>query len=145
MKTIAYIIIMTLFIGINSCNEDDEQTFIELTERLSYFDNQGNNLLNPEFAGSYLPENIHVYRLRNGYKKFQNYIIAFDDRTNQYFLQTSFELENTQYYIELSPTDTDTVSVTISHWGSSMAIGKVFYNDNELSKETEIIYYSIIK
>jgi hypothetical protein len=156
-KTLILISLLTLFIGCNSNEKEEEEQIIYGTRvasslRMTIKDNVGNNLLDPNNPNSFDIDNIKIFYLINGKKNeyYEEHLhapkgfkVIQDEFTFEYqfviFLNNIKTEEFPITYIQWNENDTDTIKALFKYYPNSSSIEqkKIWYN-NEVIWDYEI-------
>jgi hypothetical protein len=131
---------MVLLVACNKKEVPTNGVAVEIYIDISYVDQNGNDLLNPENPTSYNPNDFGLYYLKNG-KKTLYYMSNYNEPHGYskvwYFPESKlycfrlFPPADTSY-LQISNDITDTIrsSVEIYNGGASMFLTKLWYNDS---------------
>lgn len=152
-----FISLLFVFLFTN-CSEDDCCTVIELQVGLEYYNQDGDDLLDPSTMNHFSENEIKVYYLVAGEKKeiFRGnldnprmFSLSEPHAERDYFILSlslndlsSEEIKTT--YLELNENDTDTLTHMLKQSGNNKIIDKVWYN-GELSNNEDWKTFKIIK
>ncbi|WP_136468073.1 hypothetical protein [Flagellimonas onchidii] len=145
-----YLISLFFLFFFTNCSENDCCTVIDLQVNLKYFNQEGEDLLNPDTTNHFSENRIKVYYLVNGEKKEiirgnldnpRMFSLSEPHSERDYFI-LSLSLNDLSdekiktTYLELNENDTDTITHTLTQSsGNNKVIDKVWYNgrlpDNE--------------
>jgi hypothetical protein len=142
---------------LQSCdNSDEEQPCcnVDVAFQIEIIDLSGNDLLNPNFGGSFSHSEISYYKLDEGGNKVEmilenNFIIAPSNGKSNYFLNIT-ELGTKQSdgsylsFLKLSSDITDTVKVRTIENGNAVYKDKIYYNDKLVWGKTDLNTLPII-
>lgn len=134
---ISFILIIAILL--TSCKKDKtSSTLVSLGVDILYKDTHGANLLDPNNSKAYKPYEIKVHYIVNNKEVFYNYQKSEIYKTPDtiYGLTVYVNSEevpenstaNTITYLELSPTDTDTIEAEIQRYDYSTVCKKAWYN-----------------
>ncbi len=135
MKNIIVLCLIAIAILLTSCVKDNSGTVVEENLDITFTDNLGDDLLDPSNKNGFSSNDIRLFTLANNVKKEVyyanwNYSHAFmlyrNDSLNRYFLRVFLLQEKT--LLQLSPTETDTITCTIDNSNGNSLIRKAWYN-----------------
>lgn len=134
-------------ISLFSCKKDNEAVFDETAFDISYFDQNGNDLLDPGNPESYKESDIDIYFLVDGIKMKQD---QGNLKYPEFFFISSDEIKENKYYMRLFPNhqnlDENNKAITYINFGndiedkvecefqtyknsSNIQVVKIWYND----------------
>lgn len=148
MKAINLIIIVAIAFFMSNCNkENTDMTVVDLGIYISFIDNNGTDLLNPNNDVSYKENEIKVFHLLNGKKELfyksnldhpNGFFIVHDEKiSNYYYLGVGVnDYDNGSTanpyeaitLLELSENVTDTITCKIEKGENSLLTRQVTYN-----------------
>ncbi len=96
-----FLLLLIIFSMISCDKNSTEDFFAETSFDISYFDTNGNDLLNPNEPISYKREDIDIYYLING-EKIKQY---HEHLSNPEFFFISDEIRENKYFMALTPND----------------------------------------
>jgi len=140
------IIILVIMISLFSCKKDNEAVFDETAFDISYFDNNGNDLLDPNNPVSFKESDIDIYYLLDGLKLKQYqanleypefFFISDEIRENKYFMRLFPNRKNLDEnnraitYINFGNNVEDKVECEFQTYenSSNIRVVKIWYND----------------
>ncbi|MDD3721743.1 MAG: hypothetical protein PHW92_04535 [Lutibacter sp.] len=140
------LILLLIIISFSSCEKDNEPVFVSTAFDISYFDQNENDLLNPNIAESYKESDINIYYLLDGIKvkqyqenlKYPEFFFISDEiRDNKYFMRLFPNRKNLDEnnraitYINFGNNVEDKVECEFQTYenSSNIQVVKIWYND----------------
>ncbi len=149
------LILLSILVAMISCKKNNEnRIFDETPFDISYFDKNGNDLLNPNNPNSYKETDINIYYLINGEKVKQyqknleypkSFFISNEIRDNKYFMRLFPNDRNLNEnnraitYINFGNNEEDKVECEFKTYknSSSIQVVKIWYNDKLMWQYTD--------
>ena len=124
-----------------SCSKENTtspSTFVGTVFEFSFQNELGDDLLNPDFSGSYKQKDLEVYCLNKETKK----VLANNASPNfiskeRGFFTLSINLANGTTYLRLSDSTTDTIISETSFGDNYQYTTKIWYNDDLIWQEDD--------
>ena len=153
------VFIMALGVMFASCQKEEGEVIVDTDLELMFKDAKGNDLLNANTPNAFSHDKIDLYYLINGEKEraFEGHLdhpkkFFVYQAGNQHIMRLFPSLHEkdtqTQTFIKLNETDTDTITCTIRKWGKnnqSVAVTKVWYNNKLVWDGTGGRYIEVVK
>lgn len=129
MKYLITLLLLSMFMSCNKDDNSDSSTYISTSLEFSFEDEQGNDLLNPNFKNAFNPKDVELFVIKDGVKKIiANYDSPHFLLDERGFYVLCLSLANDTTYLKLSEAITDTITSHCKSGSNYKYLIEVWYN-----------------